>query len=107
MARKPRNYRAEWEAAQEKARDLRARHAVELGRIVQATGADALDPEVLAGILVSGVVGAREEKAREAWRDDGVRFFRKRERKRTTGASSGAGDPPGGDPQGGSRGGEG
>jgi DNA-binding helix-hairpin-helix protein with protein kinase domain len=95
MARKPKDYRAELEAIQDKARELKARHTVELGRIVQATGADRLDPEVLAGILVAGVRAAEEEKAREAWRSDGASFFRKRERRKAAGTDHGdsQGDP--------------
>ena len=90
MARKPRNYAAELKAIQDKARELKARHAAELGRIVQLTGADALDVDVLAGILVSGVRQAAEEKAREAWRTDGAAFFRKRDRRKADGADRSA-----------------
>lgn len=90
MARKPKDYAAELKAIQEKGRELKARQLVELGRLVQLTGADALDLEVLTGILVSGVAHAKEEKAREAWRSDGAAFFRKRERRKTGGADGGA-----------------
>lgn len=90
MARKPKDYAAELKAVQEKAKSLKARQAAELGRLVQLTGADSLDVEVLAGMLVSGVREAGEEKAREAWRTDGARFFRQGARRKAGEANGGA-----------------
>ena len=47
--RKPRDYDAELKALQDKANALKQRKVLQLGELVIATGADALDPETLAG----------------------------------------------------------
>ena len=53
--RKVRNYDAELKALEDKARALKARRVEQLGALVTATGADALDMETLAGALLDAV----------------------------------------------------
>ena len=77
---------AELKALGDRARDLKAKRVQQLGELVVATGADTLDLEVLAGILRQGLLEAKLEKTREAWRADGVAFFRERGRNGKRGA---------------------
>lgn len=60
--RKPRDIDAELRALAEKAKSLKARRLVQLGELVVATGADRLDPDILAGALIS----ASETRSAEA-----------------------------------------
>jgi len=103
--RKPRDYDSELKALSDKARALKAKRVEQLGELVVATGADALDLEVLAGILRKGILEAKLETTREAWRKDGAAFFQRR-RKKGGGAAaidgSGAPAESGGDATGGS-----
>ena len=78
--RKVRDYHAELKALEDKARALKARRVEQLGVLVTATGADALDMEVLAGALLDAV-SAQEVQAKEAWRAKGAAFFQRRRRK--------------------------
>jgi hypothetical protein len=73
--RKPRDYDAELKALDDKARQLRSRKLVQLGELVVATGADALDVEQLAGALIAAVEA--ETAAKEAWRRRGLAFFQR------------------------------
>ena len=115
--RKPRDIDAELKALQEKARLLKAKQKAQLGELVAATGADALDPETLAGALLDAVERAKAEPdAKEAWRMRGQGFFRRGKRARPITAENlgaaleGAGDRSapdnGGAAPGGSGGGE-
>ena len=52
--RKVRDYDAELKALSDKARLIKARKVEQLGALVVATGADALDLEVIAGMLRHG-----------------------------------------------------
>lgn len=72
--RKPRDYDAELKALNDKARQLKSRKQSQLGELVQATGADELSIEELAGALLAAVTA--ERAAREAWRKRGAAFFR-------------------------------
>lgn len=78
--RKVRDYDAELKALNDKARQLKARKVEQLGQLVAATGADALDVETLAGALLDAA-GSKDNAAREAWRAKGAAFFRRRGRK--------------------------
>ncbi len=102
--RKVRDYDAELKALTDKARTLKAKRVEQLGQLVAATGADALDAETLAGVLLDAV-GSKDTGAREAWRAKGAAFFQRRGRK-SGGATpidgSGALAEPGGDAAGGS-----
>jgi len=80
--RKPRDIDAELKALSDKARMLKAKQRAQLGELVAATGADALDPETLAGVLLDAVARAKAEpEAKEAWRVKGAAFFHRGKRK--------------------------
>ena len=72
--RKPRDFDAELEALNDKARQLKERKLRQLGELVVATGADTLPIEQLAGLLVAGVE-SRDHGAKESWRKRGAAFF--------------------------------
>jgi Conjugal transfer protein TraD len=57
--RKPRDFDAELKALGDKARDLKSRKVQQLGELVMATGADALNANELAGALIVLAMGAR------------------------------------------------
>ncbi len=77
--RKPRDFDSELQALTEKAKQLKSRKVLQLGELVIATGADALDPETLTGALL-GVVKNKDAKEREAWRATGAAFFHRQSR---------------------------
>ena len=93
--RKVRDYDAELKALGDKARALKAKRVEQLGQLVAATGADALDAETLAGALLDAVK-SKDASAKEAWRAKGAAFFQRRGRK---GAGDAAIDGPGGEAQ--------
>lgn len=72
--RKPRDFDAELEALNDKAKQLKERKLRQLGELVAATGADALAIEQLAGLLVAGVE-SKDPGAKESWRKRGAAFF--------------------------------
>ena len=88
--RKVRDYDAELKALNDKARSLKAKRVEQLGQLVAATGADALDAETLAGVLLDAI-GSKDASAKEAWRAKGAAFFQRRGRK-GGGAAQGGGD---------------
>jgi DNA-binding protein H-NS len=96
--RKPRDYDAELKALEDRARELRERRLAQLGELVIATGADALDVEILAGALLAAV-DQKDATTKEAWRRRGAALFQRPARR----APVGAGGGPGGSaaPQGG------
>lgn len=75
--RKVRDYDAELKALGDKARALKAKRVEQLGQLVAATGADALDAETLAGVLLDAI-GSKDTSAKEAWRAKGAAFFQRR-----------------------------
>ena len=72
--RKPRDFDQELKALTDKARTLKDRKLRQLGELVTATGADALDVEMLAGALLSAA-DSKDAAAREGWRRRGASFF--------------------------------
>jgi hypothetical protein len=104
--RKPRDIDAELKALEDKAAALRLKKITQLGELVSATGADALDVETLAGVLIDAVESAAADPdQKEAWRRRGDGFFRqgaKQQRGTRPGRSgkrSGLGaSPPASDP---------
>ena len=72
--RKPRDFDAELKTLEDKARTLKERKVKQLGELVIATGADALDVEILAGGLLGLMDGDAARKAE--WRKRGAGFFR-------------------------------
>src|SRR5690606_23959575 len=87
--RKPRDYDAELKALDDKARQLKERKLRQLGELVQATCADTLDVEELAGALLAAV-DCSDRATREAWRKRGAAFFQRPARKSARGAPRGA-----------------
>ena len=53
--RKPRDFDSELKALADKARQLKERRVRQLGELVLATGADALDPDELADALLEEI----------------------------------------------------
>ena len=88
--RKVRDYDAELKSLKDRERALKARKVEQLGALVVATGADALDLEVIAGLLRHGVAEAKENSVKESWRADGATFLKRRGRK-AHGAADGNG----------------
>ena len=78
--RKPRDFDSELKALEAKAKTLKERRVRQFGELVLATGADALDADVLAGALL-GAIAAKDASMKEGWRKAGASFFRGKERK--------------------------
>jgi DNA-binding protein H-NS len=87
--RKPRDYDAELKALDERARELRTRRLAQFGELVIATGADALDVEMLAGSLLAAVE-SKDNATKDAWRRRGGAFFQRTARRAAGGAGDGA-----------------
>ena len=85
--RKVRDYDAELKALSNKARLIKARKVEQLGALVTATGADALDAETLAGVLLDALETS-DETAKEAWASKGAAFFQRRARKVASGVGN-------------------
>jgi hypothetical protein len=74
--RRPRDIDAELEELQRKARALKARRIVQFGELVEATGADTLTIEALAGVLLAAVEQADgKPEAVARWTERGESFF--------------------------------
>jgi hypothetical protein len=78
--RKPRDFDAELKALVDKARDLKIRKVQQLGELVIATGADALNANELAGALIV-LAETKEAGKREVWARRGTAFFQGRSRR--------------------------
>ena len=98
--RKVRDYDAELKALESRAKAIKARRIEQLGQLVTATGADALDMETLAGALLDAVA-MKDTEAKEAWRAKGSTFFQRRGRKAGQ-TADGGNTQPGADPASGS-----
>ena len=83
--RKPRDFDTELRALADKAKQLKERRIRQLGELVAATGADALDADLLAGALLHAVT-MKDATTREGWRKAGAAFFRAKARKPAPGA---------------------
>jgi len=82
--RKPRDFDSELKALADKAKQLKERRVRDLGALVTATGADALDAEVLAGALLDAA--ANTDKATgKGWRKRGAAFFQGKSRDTASG----------------------
>jgi hypothetical protein len=86
--RKPRDIDAELRALADRAKTLKGRRISQLGELVAATGADALDLETLAGALLAAV-GEKSSGVRDDWRRRGAAFFRERGRAHRPGRPAG------------------
>lgn len=72
--RKPRDFDSELKALADKARQLKERRVRQLGELVAATGADTLDADQLAGMLLDAVA-IKDAATKEGWRKRGAAFF--------------------------------
>ena len=82
--RKPRDFDSELKALADKAKQLKERRVRDLGALVLATGADALDAEVLAGVLLDAAVNT-DKATGEGWRKRGAAFFQGKESNASSG----------------------
>ena len=89
--RRPRDYDAELKALGDRARLLKERKVRQLGELIIAAGADALDADVLAGVLLQAVE-TNDAAVTEGWRRRGAEWFQ--------GKARGAAKGPGSQPQG-------
>lgn len=74
------DYDSELKALACKAKQHKERRVRQLGELVAATGADALDAEVLTGALLAAV-NTKDTARQEEWRKAGEAFFHSRTRK--------------------------
>lgn len=89
--RKPRDIDAELKALADKQRNLKQRKVIQLGELVVATGADRIDAETLAGVLLDALDRTSDAEAKEAWRARGEAFFRRERRARSNDAAIASG----------------
>ena len=76
MARKPRDYDAELQALMDKAKKLKSQKTMQLGELVQVTGADSLPMEALAGTLLAAVEQSKKSpEAVARWAERGQALF--------------------------------
>ncbi len=89
--RKVRDFDAELKALNDRAKLLKQRKIQQFGELIEATGADALEPDLLAGALLVAV--AETDKAiTTKWSSRGAQFFRDTARRSSRrAAGSGAG----------------
>jgi len=71
--RKPRDFDSELKSLADKAKTLKERRVRQLGELVTATGADALDADVLAGALLHAAT-VKDAATREGGRKAGAAF---------------------------------
>ena len=74
--RKPRDFDAALKTLTEKTKALKENKRKQLGDLIVATGADALDIETLAGALIATVQTANAAQ-KQTWKKAGTEFFRK------------------------------
>lgn len=98
--RKVRDYDAELKALNERARDLKSKKIQQLGELVVATGAQGLDTETLAGVLLAAA-STPDADQKEAWRSKGAAFFQRRGRKPASDDAHRDSDKPDGNSHGG------
>ena len=76
MARKPRDFDAELQALMDKAKKVKGQKTVQLGELVQVTGADSLPMEALAGALLAAVEQSKKSpEAIARWTERGQAVF--------------------------------
>ena len=94
MARKPRDYDAELQALMDRAKKLKGQKTVQLGELVQVTGADALPMEALAGVLLAAVEQSKKSpEAVQRWVERGQVLFQQGGKR---GSKAGTAEPAGG-----------
>ncbi len=76
MTRKPRDFDAELQALMDKAKKVKSQKTLQLGELVQVTGADALPMEALAGALLAAVEQSKKSpEAVARWTERGQAVF--------------------------------
>ncbi len=91
MARKPRDYDAELQTLMDRAKKLKGQKTVQLGELVQVTGADALPVEALAGALLAAVEQSKKSpEAVQRWAERGQALFQQGGKR---GSKAGAAEP--------------
>ncbi|QJU56962.1 conjugal transfer protein TraD [Sphingomonas sp. AP4-R1] len=80
--RKPKDFDTELKALADKTKAIKERRVRQLGELVAATGADALDADLLAGLLLYAVA-SKDVATKEGWRKAGVAFFQGKARQPT------------------------
>ncbi len=91
MARKPRDFDAKLQALMDKAKKVKSQKTVQLGDLVQVTGADSLPMEALAGALLAAVEQSKKlPEAIARWTERGQAVFQQGGKRGKKGAS---GDP--------------
>ncbi|MCK8787870.1 conjugal transfer protein TraD [Roseomonas sp. NAR14] len=96
MARKPRDFDAELQALMERAKKLKGQKTVQLGELVQVTGADTLPVEALAGALLAAVEQSKKQpEAVARWTERGAAFFRDGAKRGGKGKAGPGGTPNG------------
>ena len=98
MVRKHRDYDAELQALMDKAKRLKIQKTVQLGELVQVTGADTLPVEALAGALLAAVEQSRKSpEAIARWTERGQALFQQdgKGKRGKAGAAEPAGGPLG------------
>jgi hypothetical protein len=93
VMRKPRDFDSELRALADKAKQLKDRRVRQLGELVAATGADALDPDLLAGALLHAAT-MKDAATREGWRKGGAAFFQAKARNPAPGTQRQPGGTP-------------
>ena len=73
--RKVRDFDTELKALNDRAKLLRSRKIQQFGELIEATGADTLEPDLLAGALLA-VVAEKDKGVIGAWSSAGAAFFR-------------------------------
>jgi hypothetical protein len=74
--RKPRDFDAALKTLTEKTKALKESKRRQLGDLIVATGADALDIETLAGALIAALQST-DAAQKQTWKKTGIEFFRK------------------------------
>jgi hypothetical protein len=91
MARKPRDYDAELQTLMERAKKVKTQKTIQLGELVQVTGADTLPFEALAGALLAALEQSKKQpEAMTRWTERGQAFFQQGGKRRT---KANAGNP--------------
>lgn len=78
--RKVRDFDAELKALNDRAKLLKQRKVQQFGELIEATGADALEPDLLAGALLA-VVAETDKAVMTKWSARGEQFFRETSRR--------------------------
>jgi len=74
--RQPRDFDAALKTLTEKTKALKENKRKQLGDLIVATGADALDIETLAGALIA-TIQSTDAAQKQGWKKAGIEFFRK------------------------------